>query len=169
MISKIHTSLPGILDVCRARRDELNLSHETIDHLAGFPAGYTSKLLAPVPIRGISYMSLSGLLGALALALVVVEDSIQREKVEDRWVPRKRVVTKRSVSGALLATESNPMLPSTNASGDKHVVQTTFEFSPEARACRSDQGRCVGRPASGEPVSFEPDRGRAGGAPGCVD
>jgi hypothetical protein len=120
MTSKILTSLPAILEVCRARRDELNLSHETIDALAGFPAGYTSKLLAPVPIRGVSHMSLGGLLGALALGLVVVEDSVQREKVEDRWQPRKRV-TNRKLPGALLNQRSGQMVSSTNASGDDDV------------------------------------------------
>jgi hypothetical protein len=162
MTSKVITSMSALLDAIRARRDELNLSHETIDSLAGFPAGYTGKLLAPVPVRGISHMSLTAILGALGIGLVVVEDTAQRAKVEDRWQPRKRAVTKRSDPGALLTTGSNPMLPSTNASGDKHVVQTTFEFSPEARTCRPDQGRGVGRPAAGEPVPFEPDRGCLG-------
>jgi hypothetical protein len=120
MVAKIYTSLPAILEVCRVRRDELNISHETIDAIAGFPAGYTSKLLAPVPIRGVSHMSLSGLLGALALGLVVVEDSVQREKIEDRWVPRKRV-TNRKLPGALLNQRSGPMVTSTNASGDDDV------------------------------------------------
>jgi hypothetical protein len=131
MTSKVITSMTGLLDAVRARRDELNLSHETIDALAGFPAGYTSKLLAPVPMRGVSHMSLTAILGALGIGLVVVEDTVQRAKVEDRWQPRKRGVSKRVATGALLETGCEPMLPSTNASGDKHVVQTTFEFSAE--------------------------------------
>jgi hypothetical protein len=32
-----------LLDAIRARRDELNISHETIDNIAGFQAGYTSS------------------------------------------------------------------------------------------------------------------------------
>jgi hypothetical protein len=91
MIHDMH----GLLDVIRARRDALNVSHETIDHLAGFPAGYTSKLLAPEPVRGISHMSLGAVLGALGIGLVVVEDSAARERVHQKWVPRKRPQRKR--------------------------------------------------------------------------
>jgi hypothetical protein len=36
-----------LLDAIRARRDELNISHETIDNIAGFQAGYTSNCCAP--------------------------------------------------------------------------------------------------------------------------
>jgi hypothetical protein len=128
MTSKVHTSMTGVLDAIRARRDELNLSHEAIDALCGFPSGYTSKLLAPVPIRGVSHMSLTAILGALALGLVVVEDTGQRQIIEGRWQPRKRAPN-RKLTGALLATVSEPMLSSTNGGPD---VQATFEFPAEA-------------------------------------
>jgi hypothetical protein len=128
--AKVITSMTGLLDAIRARQDELDLSCETIDALAGFPSGYTSKLVAPVPIRGISHMSLTAILGALAIGLVVVEDPGQRQIIEGRWLPRKRV-TKRTSPGALNSPISEPMLPSTNASGDNHV-QTSLEFPTDA-------------------------------------
>jgi hypothetical protein len=90
MTARLIYDMPGLLEIVRSRRDALNVSHETIDHLAGFPAGYTSKLLSPVPMRGISHMSLGGLLGALGLALVVVEDTAAASRVRRRWTPRKR-------------------------------------------------------------------------------
>lgn len=83
-------SMAGLLEVIRARRDELNISHETIDSIAGLQAGYTSKMLAEKPIRGIGYMSLGAVLGSLGIGLVVVEDTEQRAKVETRWQKRKR-------------------------------------------------------------------------------
>jgi hypothetical protein len=128
MTAKVITSMAGILDVVRARRDELNISHETIDEIAGFPAGYTSKLLAPTPMRGVSHMSLGGVLGALAIGLVVVEDPGQRAKVEGRWRPRKRLV-RRELPSALLANESEGIVVSTNGDDD---VQVTFEFPAKA-------------------------------------
>jgi hypothetical protein len=164
MTSKVITSMAGVLDAIRARRDELNLSHEAIDALCGFPGGYTSKLLAPVPIRGVSHMSLTALLGALALGFVVVEDAGQRQKIEGRWQPRKRPPN-RKLPGALLANESRQIVPSTNGGAD---VQATFEFPSEARTCRPDQGGGLGGPSAGEPISFEPDRGRLGRAAGAV-
>ena len=120
--------MSGVLDVVRARRDELNISHETIDEIAGFPAGYTSKLLAPTPIRGISHMSLGAVLGALAIGLVVVEDPGQRAKVEGRWRPRKRLV-KCELPSALLANGSGETVASTSGDDD---VQATFEFPAKA-------------------------------------
>ena len=90
MQARLVHDMAGLLDIARARRDELNISHETIDALAGFPAGYASKILAPVPIRGIGYGSLGDLLGALGLALIVVEDLAAAERVRRRWLPRRR-------------------------------------------------------------------------------
>ena len=82
--------MEGIRQAVRQRRDELNISHETIDALAGLQAGYTSKLLAPIPIKNFGDMSLAAVLGALAIAIVVVEDPAQKLLVEGRWQKRKR-------------------------------------------------------------------------------
>jgi hypothetical protein len=128
MTAKVITSMTGLLEAIRARQDELDLSCETIDEIAGLPARYTAKLLAPVPLRGISHMSLTAILGALGIGLVVVEDDAQREKVEDRWKPRKRV-TKRKFPGALLDASTSPIVSSSNGDTD---VQTTFKFPAEA-------------------------------------
>jgi len=104
MTAAIH-SMADLLDVIRAKRDALNISHETIDNLAGLPAGYTSKVLAPIPIRGIGYTSLGDILGALAIALVPVEDTAQRIKVEGRWQKRKRPqkLASASISASILS------------------------------------------------------------------
>ncbi len=137
MTAKVITSMTGLLEAIRVRQDELDLSCETIDEIAGLPARYTAKLLAPIPMRGISHMSLTAILGALGIGLVVVEDVAQREKVEGRWKPRKRV-TKRKFPGALISPSSKPKLSSTNASGDADVQQATFIFPTEARTSRAN-------------------------------
>jgi hypothetical protein len=90
MTAKLIYSMPDLLAVIRARRDALNISHETIDDLAGFPAGYTGKILAPVPLRGVGYMSLGAVMGALGIALVAIEDAAAASRVHQKWVPRKR-------------------------------------------------------------------------------
>lgn len=75
------------------RRDALNVAHTTIDAIAGVQEGYTSKLLAPEPIRHFGPESLAAILGALALGIVrveIVEDAEAAAKVSGRWVPRKR-------------------------------------------------------------------------------
>lgn len=82
--------MPGLVDALRKRRDELNISHETIDSIAGLQAGYCSKLLAPRPIKNLGPMSLEAMLGALGLAIVVVEDEDAKGRVCGRWIKRKR-------------------------------------------------------------------------------
>ena len=89
-MTRLIRSIDDLVAAVRARRDELNIPHELIDHLAGFQSGYTSKLLAPEPMKGLGPMSLPGLLGALGVALVLVEDSAQADRVRDKWIPRKR-------------------------------------------------------------------------------
>jgi len=83
-------SMPELLDALRARRDELNISHETIDNIAGLQSGYTSKLLAPTPIKNLGAMSMGALLGALGMALVAVPDPDAVAQVQTRWQKRKR-------------------------------------------------------------------------------
>lgn len=74
----------------RKRADDLNVSRETIDAVSGLQSGYAAKLLAPVPIRTLSRMSLGAMLGALGLKLLVVEDLDTVRRIERRLVQRKR-------------------------------------------------------------------------------
>jgi hypothetical protein len=80
MTAKIITSMTGLLEAIRTRQDELDLSCELIDEIAGLPARYTSKLLAPVPLRGISHMSLTAILGALGIGLLSSRTSPNAKK-----------------------------------------------------------------------------------------
>jgi hypothetical protein len=161
MTAKVITSLTDLLAALRDRRDELNISHEVIDDIAGFQSGYTSKLLAPRPSKNLGYMSLGAVMCALGVGLVLVEDTGLRRLVEGRWHQRKRP-PKLKIDGALIDNASKQMLQST--SGDDNV-QASLEFSTEAGTRGPDQGRGVAGPAAGEPVSVEPDRRCAGGAP----
>jgi hypothetical protein len=83
-------SMEGILGVIRAKREALNISFETLDSIAGTQPGYCSKILAPVPMRGIGYQSLGDLLGALAIGFVPVDDLEQQTRVQSRWQKKKR-------------------------------------------------------------------------------
>jgi hypothetical protein len=82
-------SMAELVNALRARRDELDISHETIDAIAGLQSGYASKLLAPRAPRNIGYMSLGDIMGALGIGLKVVEDSEQIQRVAGRWQKRK--------------------------------------------------------------------------------
>jgi hypothetical protein len=94
MTERLIRNIDDLVEAIRARRDDLDLSHELIDHLAGFQAGYTSKLLAPNPMKGLGRMSMPALLGALGVGLTLVEDPAQVERMRDKWTPRRRVQRK---------------------------------------------------------------------------
>lgn len=67
-----YASLQPIL---RARADALGLSRVELDRIAGLPAGYSSKVLAEVPLRQLGPDTLGPMIGALAVKFIVVEDT----------------------------------------------------------------------------------------------
>jgi hypothetical protein len=73
----------------RARADELQITRETLDHVAGLQSGYAAKLLAPVPIRRIG-RALGPILSAMGLALVVVEDVEVLKRIDSQLTKRNR-------------------------------------------------------------------------------
>jgi hypothetical protein len=58
----------------RSRMNSLAGVCEEVDAVAGLPNGYTTKLLAPIPIRHFGRVSLGLILTVLGLKLVVVTD-----------------------------------------------------------------------------------------------
>lgn len=82
--------MPDMVASFRVCRDERQLTHETIDDIAGFQSGYCSKLLAPEPIRNLGWLSFGDFLGAVGKMLLLVDDHEQIERVKDRWTPRER-------------------------------------------------------------------------------
>jgi hypothetical protein len=93
MTPVVISSEAELIEAVCARRDELELSHETIDDLAGLPDRYFSKLVGPSPDRGFGEMSLRSVLGALALGVavvVLVEDPEQAKRMRPRWGQRRR-------------------------------------------------------------------------------
>jgi hypothetical protein len=83
-------SMSELLAAHRARRDELGLTHLTIDEIAGWASGYASKILSPNPIKNLGWMSLGSLHGTLGTMLIMVEDPEQIRRVQDRWIRRER-------------------------------------------------------------------------------
>jgi hypothetical protein len=83
-------SMEDLLAALRARRDEIGVTHETIDEVAGWPSGYAGKLLSPSPIKNLGWMSLGVALDSMGVALVMIENVEQRKLVEKRWIRRER-------------------------------------------------------------------------------
>jgi hypothetical protein len=77
--------------ILRARLDELGVSFETIDHVAGLPTRYTAKVLGLQPTRNFGQISLDALLGAAGIMLIAVQDAEALDRVRDRLVPLERI------------------------------------------------------------------------------
>lgn len=75
----------------RARVDELGFTREEIDDATGLQNGYTSKLLAPIPIKAFGRQSLGPMLEVLGLGLVIeVLDEQPRINKSPKSQPYKR-------------------------------------------------------------------------------
>jgi hypothetical protein len=80
------TDYDGLVSALRQRAIDLNTPLEAIDHVAGVPTRYTTKLLGRTKVLG--PMSLGAMLGALALKLAVVPDDDALAKLRHRLPPR---------------------------------------------------------------------------------
>jgi hypothetical protein len=72
----------------RQRVQELQISHECIDEIAGFPDRFATKLLSVRHVKAISPLSLGPLLETLGILLVPVIDEAAMERHKSRRVPR---------------------------------------------------------------------------------
>jgi hypothetical protein len=70
----VATSYDELHAILRRRADELEVSRLTLDFAGGLTSAHSSKLLSNPPLRRLGPTSLALMLGALGVALVVVED-----------------------------------------------------------------------------------------------
>jgi hypothetical protein len=82
-------SYTELIDALKARTAELGVTMEVVDHVAGLPLRYCSKILAPVPVKNVGPVSLGPLLGALGVQLIVAVDEEQFARVKNRLTVRK--------------------------------------------------------------------------------
>lgn len=78
------------IDAINARITELGTTMDTIDYVAGLPLRYTQKLTGPRPIKTLGRLSFGPLLGALGLAIIVVDDEEQLGKLRHRLTARRQ-------------------------------------------------------------------------------
>jgi hypothetical protein len=84
-LGRLFTDYRTLVETCRARADELELSRAEIDRLGGLPAGYSGKLLGKAAVNDVSYprkksskkmwpVALEAMLGVLGLKILLIED-----------------------------------------------------------------------------------------------
>jgi hypothetical protein len=59
----------------RARAEALQIARDRLDEIAGLPSGYSSKLLSFPPIKNLGPVSAFPMIGALGMAVVLIEDA----------------------------------------------------------------------------------------------
>jgi hypothetical protein len=82
----------------RQRKEELQVSFATLDAVSGLPDGLASKIMAPSMLKGLGMRSLGPMLQTLALAVVIVEDSEELERLRHRLQPMTEADQKRVAS-----------------------------------------------------------------------
>ncbi len=85
-------------ELLRRRTEELHLSREVLDDIAGFSACYSTKLLTGGKFLG--PMSLGSLLGALGVKIALVVDEEASARVCGRWIPRDERYARNGAAGA---------------------------------------------------------------------
>src|ERR1700732_2545866 len=79
-LGRVITDYKTLVEICRQRADELEISRLEIDRLGGLPAGYAGKLLGKdgaAPGRKHKKMwpvALESMLGVLGLKILLIED-----------------------------------------------------------------------------------------------
>jgi hypothetical protein len=81
-------SYDDLLTALRRRADELQISRETINFIAGMPDGYAGKVMGLKKIRRIGLESLAAFLGALSVKLVMVVDEERLAINRHLYTPR---------------------------------------------------------------------------------
>jgi hypothetical protein len=118
-LGRVVTSYRTLVETCRARADELDLSRAEIDRLSGLPAGFSGKLLgqdgsAPKQKR-MWPVSLELMLGALGLKILLIEDEAATARTLSMRVPvdhrQQRFGNTSRITPKPLAAPSRPAGP----------------------------------------------------------
>jgi transcriptional regulator with XRE-family HTH domain len=88
-------SADALLTAVRARQNELGLSNEAVEDLAGFCAGTVNKYLGPAREKSPTIRTLFLMLEAMGVGLVLAEDAEAVQRMRTRWAQRigKHAVT----------------------------------------------------------------------------
>jgi hypothetical protein len=90
-LGRLITDYRTLVETCRARADELELSRLEIDRLGGLPAGYAGKLLGKDAVDDVGFprkksskkmwpVALESMLGVLGLKILLIEDEAATAK-----------------------------------------------------------------------------------------
>lgn len=79
---------PVLVEAIRDRLDELGLTRNEVDRIAGLPDGYAGKLFTRSLMKAMGMRSLGPVLQTCGLVMVLLEDPAQRDRTLARREPR---------------------------------------------------------------------------------
>lgn len=134
------TSADDLLTAVRARKEQLGLSNENLEELAGFCAGAVGKYLGPARVKSPTISSLELLFGALGVGVVLVEDAEAAKRMAHRWDRRNadRVRDNGRVAKSAIARTRPAVLADL---GRKAAAARWRDKSPEQR--REHSASCI--------------------------
>jgi hypothetical protein len=95
-LGRLFTDYRTLVETCRARADELEISRSEIDRIGGLPSGYAGKLLGKnggEPGRKNKKMwpfALESMLGVLGLKILLIEDDVAAARTRALATPVDR-------------------------------------------------------------------------------
>jgi hypothetical protein len=93
-LSSLLSSADDVLDAVRARKDDLALSNQALEHIAGYAEGTVNKYIGPSREKSPTLPMLYLLLQAMGLGLVLVEDAEAAKRMSHRWTKRSANVNR---------------------------------------------------------------------------
>lgn len=79
----------SLLAAFRTRQNELDIGHDALSDLCGFPTRWTSKILAPMPTRRLHPQHIGPLAGGLQVKLLMVQDDDATRRFGNQVTKRK--------------------------------------------------------------------------------
>jgi hypothetical protein len=143
----------SLISLLRNRADELEISRETLNEIAGLPDRLVSKILGLKRVRRIGMLTLGPLLDALGIKLIAVPDEAALARNRSRYVKRDDAHY-RSVMVRLWQNPSR-MIKRANRKFVFTVSRSEKKNRPIPERANSGMGRNVGTP-TGQSVNGRP-------------
>jgi hypothetical protein len=125
-LGRLITDYRTLVETCRARADELQLSRSEIDRLSGLPSGYAGKILGKASVEDVGFprkkgskklwpVALETMLGTLGLKILLIEDEAATARTLALRTPVDRANQRFGnvcrISAKLLPKPSQPASP----------------------------------------------------------
>jgi hypothetical protein len=87
VLGRIVNDYQGLVEVCRQRAEELEISRLEIDQLSGLAVGHAGKILGKGETKRMGPVSLGPMLEVLGLRMLIIEDAAATQRTLARRSP----------------------------------------------------------------------------------